>query len=58
MSTLCLVGRKSIPYVSNLPRYQSPVLRNARPPLRDPTALGDVLAKKVLMDCERRKEFC
>ena len=33
-----LVVHKPAPYRSTLPRYQSPVLRNARPPLRVPTA--------------------
>jgi hypothetical protein len=52
VSTLYVINRKQTPYRHVLPRYQSPVLRNARPPLRDPTALGDALARKVLIKCK------
>jgi hypothetical protein len=45
--TSSLVVHKPAPYQSTLPRYQSPVLRNARPPLRGPTALVPYLGSSV-----------
>ena len=55
-SYFSLVVHKIASYRSTLPRYQSPVLRNARPPLRDPTALVDVLAKKALIKGKRSEK--
>jgi hypothetical protein len=50
-----LAVHKPMSYSSNLPRYQSPVPGgNARPPLRVPTALDDVPARKALIIYGRR----